>query len=264
MRQEDGMVTSNDDPKMPKPGRLFRWWPFLPWTVLVILLALNIVRTRTMSDHDYAREAIARVVKQAGPHARVIVVAGDGAGHRACGWVDLGAPRGVATFEVSGRPREHWSRVSIDTPFGDSLKRQAESIYHLALSRQRCAPDLLTPPPAGFALSQQTLDRLASLWGEPPKEWVVFQPPGRDVLIGLQRRSGGGVIITPPFRTALEVDAWIRAKGDALAAREQTRGEAAFKADEACLERSKDRTERDRCGAGLDETVEFDTTAAAS
>jgi len=213
----------------------------------------------TASDYSKEAEALLSSALEDPSHARVISISTNTVLERACGWVDLGPPKGVALFEVDGRLGHAEANVTVSGSAGGSVSDRVEGVYDTELSRLSCArAHVLPPTPVGFALPQAAATEVDRLCGDNPIRWAIFQPPDEVQWMGIRRRVGGGFIMTPMFLSRAETQSWIRAEGDALADEEQAKGKAAMARNGACLAQAHGEAEMNKCSdAGLDMIIQL-------
>lgn len=236
----------------------------------LILVAVGLAACSSrpvVSDAEYSKTAMARLIGKMGTSSsfRLISMSANARLKRACGWIDLGPRRGIALFEVDGQAGVPGAYISVSAATGATVRGRIEDVYYSQLSRMNCELARVLPPtPNGFAVSQATTAEVARLWDDTPTRWAIFQPPGEADYVGIRRRTGGGVIITPPFHDREQVENWIQTEGDVLSEAELARGKAAMEKYDAYVAATPDLDQADKCpGDGMDRTVELRATARA-
>ena len=236
----------------------------------LIAVAMNFVGHRLMDGAQARLDAFARtaegraIAASKEPSARVLSIRVDGVVPLACGWIDLGAKRGTTAFEVSGYPAEKFADVSFGEIGGATRADRAVGLFYRTLMFIDCKRDL-PPPPAGVTEDSSDSRELAALWAGPAgkKDWAIIEPNADGVFLGVGRRKGGGLIITPGFSSRSQVEAWLQAEGNALAAESNALGADAIKRFRACLHSAKSGTDKDNCPIdGMDEVVKLAPSGA--
>jgi hypothetical protein len=169
----------------------------------------------------------------------------------ACAWVDTGGPDGVMPVWIStiGRRSGPVKYAGVIEPIaGRPLPDRVDGAFFRQLTLVECAGKMPAKP-SGVFENPSVDGPLSALWATPAKDWAVIPAIGDPGYLGVMRRSWGGVIQTPVFPSPADVQAWIKATGDKLAAAVQAKGREFNKEDKACLKNLKPGDDGDRCGA---------------
>lgn len=231
-------------------------WPrgLTPWRAFVLAAAtVTACAGPAAGDAGFRQEAQDRILA-ARPGSRVLSIGADENDGLACGWLDLGGRDGVVLVRAERRDGGRIDVYTFGRMRGEPGER-ASQLYQWAVSKQVCA-DVLPPQPAGVGVAPVTDQAVAHLWDKDGPEWALVDTTGEGDFVGVSRRAGGGALITPRFGSPDGVETWLRAEGDALAAREQEIGRAAMKRVDACYEQQRGRDQLVRCSdPGLDQDV---------
>lgn len=179
------------------------------------------------------------------PGSRVLAMEGDEAAGLACGWLDPGGAKKTELIRVERGDAGRLNVFTFGTLHGEPGER-AKQLYMWAVSKQVCS-DVLPAPSGPLAVDAEVDRALERLWDENGPEWAIADVSGNQDYLGLRRRSGGGVIITPTFKTRKDVEGWLAQSGDALAEQENERGRAGAARVDACYASARARNQRVRC-----------------
>lgn len=213
------------------------------------------------SDEDYAAEARVRLMERIPPAlgAKIVSIAANGSMERACGWLTLGNRQDSLLFRVEGEKGQIGDFVSIADTGAGTLTQRVSAEFNGELDRMDCErARALPPPPPNAAIDPVAHQRLAALWDEGGPKWAIIPAPGVKGWLGVQRRRGGGQILTPVFPSEGEVQGWIDNGGEDKAKAENAVGAAAMAALDACLAKAQGLAAKKACSApGMDRTVQL-------
>jgi hypothetical protein len=178
---------------------------------------------------------------------------------RACGWIDLGPVNGVAFFDASSRIDAPGFDVSFSPIQAGDMRGRVTELFYRQLEFVLCSPEPGVPPaPSGARLDVVSDQKLHSLWDSSPPKWALISPRGLNGYVGVARRSGGGLIMTPTFPSIATVQAWLSERGDTMAEAADLQGRSAQSRFDACLTRNRSSKHNYRCASdGMDEVVEL-------
>lgn len=228
--------------------------------VASIAVSLNACSAQpSITEAELLNDATARVLRETASfgHAKVVSVSANAVIGRACGWVDLGPPEGIAMFEADGISSQPNSYLSIPQSHSGALSERVEGVYYRQLARMSCErAHALPPTPQGADVDPATDHEMNLLWDDNGPRWAIILVPNSEGRVGVRRRNGGGLIVTPMFSSSAGVEAWLKQEGDALSEFANAEGRKAMAAYDACLAKAPGAKEIDTCpNTGMDTTV---------